>query len=312
MGCTRGCTPEDFRQICNSIPKNTKEKIKERREKIQDALHRSTSGTLINILSDPGHRAYKSVSALLEKSVGSKMTDKERGKLPEAFRTILKHHPSAMGVFKAPAKERGPSASAVQHHYEIFSVAALKEKPYKTKLGKELDIANTDRLDLGIKLAKNYAQPKKHGTIEADMLINRPVSPIEEKTIAMDAKYSKEGKYGPKKETARQIEGIRTGLRDGKIDEFYYVTNGVFTPGFHNLVQTTNIEIARDFVENNRKIYSTLKEDWLHSNEKGQIVTEELSKSFFTEENIDQINELVSKYDIPQIDLCEYVTFRNT
>ena len=173
-----------------------------------------------------------------------------------------------------------------------------------------------DRVDFGIKFAGGYAQPRRYGTIEADILIhkNTPLG-LADRTVAIDAKYSKTGKYGSTKGLERELEGARVGLRDGKFDEFCFMTNGTFGNQFTNMVKAANMEAARDYARTHNLLYE---------NEKSGIgrayLTEEELKSTprgkFDEKNFNsdnpQVNEFVGKYKIPQIDLCQHVRFPGT
>ena len=317
MGCTLNYTAKDHVQTMKSLGKrvSTNEPLnKARREKIRAALNRTSSETLQTILSNPNHPAYGSVSRLLAKSVGQNMTQAELQKLPEAFSTILKKQPNAMGLFKKAPAHRGPGASAVQHHYEIFSAAALIESKYHTVSGKVLSIGPGDRVDFGMKFAGGYAQPKRYGTIEADILVSKS-SVMSHKTVAIDSKFSDTGNYGAKDGLQRQLDGIRTGLRDGKIHEFCFVTNGIFGEGFKGKVQAENLEIARDYAKRHNRLYQDEKKgiDRAHltEEEKKTIPPGKIPESFFREDN-EKVKEFVNRYDIPQIDMCQHVKYPGT
>ena len=237
MGCVLNFTVKDFQQLSKSLPERMAGEYidKAYRDQIREALHNTTKTQLISILEKPDSTAYKALSKLLMNTMVSKMSDKEKEALPTAFHKILKHTSDTMGLFTKAPSHTGPGSSPVQHHYEILSAAALIENSYKSRSGKSVYINTVDRIDLGIKFSRGYAQPKRFGTIEADILVSRgtinPLSSDFGKTVAIDAKYSKVGKYS-NKPAQRQLDGIRTGFRDGKIQEFFFVTNKEFTPDF--------------------------------------------------------------------------------
>jgi len=321
MGCTLNHTAKDHRQAMKSIGAgkgSAKTLDKERREKIRAALNKSSSGTLLSILKDPHHPAYRSVSNLLVKSVKStsRMTNSEQQKLPEAFRAILEKQSNAMGLFETAPSHRGPGSTSVQHHYEIFSAAALTKRVYNTASGKTLSIQPGDRIDFGIKFSKGYAQPKRYGTIEADILINKS-SIMSSKTVAIDAKFSETGRYGVKDrgDLQRQLDGIRTGLRDGKVNEFCFVTNGEFGQGFKEMVKNENLRIARDWAKENNILYHDEKhgipKEYLTGEERESIPPGKIPENFFSEFN-EHTKEFVDKYKIQQIDLCEHLKYPGT
>lgn len=127
----------------------------------------------------------------------------------------------------------------------------------------------------------------------------------------MDAKHSKTGKYGLTKEVQRQLEGVRTGLRDGKIDGFYYVTNGIFGERFHEEIDKANLMIARDHFDQQDRLYHDehrgIDRAYLTQTENEQVPADSVPASSLTENN-KEVRGLTSKYGIPQIELCEHVT----
>lgn len=316
MGCTLNYTDRDHAQAMKSLGHRSDliKTNKVKQEKIRSALNQASSRRFVAILSDPKDPAYWLVSKHLSKSIKSKMTQAELQKLPEAFRTIIEKQPGAMGLFEKAPLHRGPGTSAVQHHYEIFSAAALISDSYRTARGNTLSIGPGDRVDFGIKFARDYAQPKRYGTIEADILVHKSAL-ISGKTVAIDSKYSETGNYGAKKDLQRQLDGIRTGLRDGKIDEFYFVTNGKFGNRFKDMVKEENLKIAMDYAKQHNRMYQDKKhgidKEYLTKEEKENIPAGKIPESFFREYN-EQVIEFVNKYKISQIDLCQHVKFPGT
>jgi hypothetical protein len=266
----------------------------------------------MDILNKPEHPANPAVKNLLVKTIPSEMTREEIAQVPDAFRVILNDHPTAMGLFLAATKERAPGQSPVQHHYEIFSTAALVEKPHTTQSGKTLSIDNLDRLDFGMKMAADYTQPKRFGTIEADMLVTKKgfLGLVDEKTVGIDAKYSKTGDYSAKKtELERQIEGIRKGFGDGKLDEFVFVTNRGFSPKFKEMVDEVNLKIVIEVIREKNIQLHEIPRELLTAEEKENQPSTPIPENIIKDK--DAMSQLVSKYHISQIDLCEHVKFRD-
>jgi len=317
MGCTLNHTLKDHKQAMQSLNRNpipVDPMNKESRARARDALRKASSKTMSDILSNKNHPAYKSVSNLLASAINSKMTVKEKTKLPEAFSVVLDKQPDAMGLFEKAPTHRGPGSSAVQHHYEIFSPAALISDSYQTVKGKTLSINPGDRVDFGMKFASGYAQPKRYGTIEADLLVNKS-SFMNEKTVAIDCKFSETGNFGAKDGLKRELDGIRTGFRDGKIDEFCFVTNGIFGEGFKEKVQAENLEIARDYATRHNRLYHDEKHgidrDNLTEEEVKSIPPGKIPESLFRKDDV-KVKEFVNTYEVPQIDMCQHVKYKGT
>jgi len=317
MGCTLNHTLKDHKQAMQSLNRNpipVGPMNKESRARARDTLRKASSKTLSKILSDKQHPAYKSVSNLLASAINSKMNYKEKEKLPEAFSVVLVKQPNAMGLLEKAPAHRGPGSSAVQHHYEIFSAAALICGSHKSVKGKTLSINPVDRLDFGIKLPKDYAQPKRYGTIEADLLVGKS-SFMDNRTVAIDCKFSETGNFGAKDGLERELDGIRTGFRDGKIDEFYFVTNGTFGNTFKEMVNKENLEIARDYATRHNRLYHDEK----HGIDKGNLTEEErknippgkIPESLFRKDDV-KVKEFVNTYKVPQVDMCQYVKYIGT
>lgn len=322
MGCTLNYTAEDHRQALKTWGQQRASRADEKlgakeRDQIRSALQRTSARRMSDILSDPKHRAHAALSGMLAKSIGAeRMTDEELRRVPEVFQTILKHHPDAMGLFEKVPAHRGPGSSPVQHHYEVFSAAAMMQKCYQTASGKQLAIAPMDRLDFGVKFAKGYGQPYRHGTIEADILIHKQTPfGLNDKAIAIDAKHSSTGNYGITKGLDRELEGIRTGFRDGKFDEFCFVTNGRFGERFVEMVKDANLKVARDYARIHNRLYQDEKKGihkaYLTEEERRNIPAGKVDESLFDRHSA-QVVAFVRTYDVSQIDICQHVKFPGT
>jgi len=293
MGCTRLPTSEDAEQIAASLAKGL---AGERSlSASQKAVVRETLAGLGEKLAGRLRRGDPGITALALRAMASKLTDPaEVRRFADALAAVVSRDPNAIGLFRA-ASLRGPGASAVQHHYEIEAAAEIMRIPYYSKrFGFELKIESTDKLGYGVKLAAGYAQPKRHGTIEADQFISRG-----NRDIGIDMKHSEKKRYNNIED--RQLQGIRRGLRDGKIHEFYFVTNGKFGSKFLDAVERTNREIAQDRIRQDRRLCPD--PSLLHSDEKDGFALGALPK------DEGEYKKFVAKHGIPQIDLCEWVQF---
>lgn len=317
MGCTLNLTSNDFEQILQSVgvqPHLAELLDKSQLEQVKSALYKSSSQRFASILTNPDHPSHSTIANIINKSldVMNIMTEKEKTALPKALGHILKRHPSAMGLIEKPPAHRGPGASKVQHFYEVLSAAALMVGSFKTTSGKSLSIGPGHRVDFGIKYSKDYAQPKHHGTIEGDIVVTRGLF---EKTLTIDAKHSKTGIYNLESGFQRELDGIRTGFRDGKIEEFCFVTKGIFGDGFKKAVDSENLEIARDYAKKHNRLYHqgnyTIDRNCLTEAERAAIPPGKIPEAFF-DEFCHEVREFIQTYDIPQIDVCEHVRYPGT
>jgi len=312
MGCTRTHTPEDHVQP-KKIAHQDKlpEKIsKERRKKIREAMNKAPAELLGNILADENHRAHQSVVSLAAKAFLCDMETMHQEKVPQALSIVLNKYPAAMGIFKAVPKHRAPGADPLTHHYEITSTAALMQKSYPTISGKKVSIATTDRIDFGVKMAKGYAQPIKHGTIEADVFVWKD-DDINAKTLGIDQKFSKSRQRGvPSEEDfKRQLAGIRTGFRDGKIDAFCFVTNGFFDKKFKDMVNETNLHIAKEYARKFNQNLKHINPEHLTPEERANTPDKNISTNQLDQK--ENLKDFLKQYDIPQIDMCQHVNFKD-
>ena len=122
------------------------------------------------------------------------------------------------------------------------------------------------------------------------------------------------------------MDGIRTGLRDGKIDEFYFVTNGIFSDDFITAVDEENLLIAKDFIDNHWSIYMDIPKDYLIKEEIERQPLLKVTPDFFLENPdlfhkndedfkkfVDEdFKKFVIEHKIPQIELCQHVKYPGT
>jgi hypothetical protein len=215
MGCNRGLTRTEHEQSRGSRSARNPHLSAERKAAIRRSMQRLMTGPLLEILSDPEHRAHAAAASLLVKAVENPrdpMPENEQRLLVGAFVEVVRDHPDAIGIFQAASKY-GPGATPLSHPYELFAAASLVTAPHQSLSGRKFAIDPVDRLDFGIKMAKGYSQPKRFGTIEADIMIHKPKNVIDETITTLDAKFSRTGVYQTTHGLARQLDGIRIGLR---------------------------------------------------------------------------------------------------
>ena len=290
---------------------------------------------LLQILSDPKNAGYRQVHEALVHITGGKdnMTAKELAILPQAFHRILKDHPNAMGLFQKAPAHRAPGMSALHQHYEILSTAALIARNFTTSSGRKLGISKqTDRIDFGIKFPHGHAQPRQHGTIEADTLVTRKVGipPFETvEHIAVDAKYRNTDKARPflrepqyeflsekhREDVKRQLVGIRTNFKNGSLNEFHFVTNVTFSDRFKAEVDQTNLRLVQDYVTEHNKQFNSpegIKElAYLHEAERAAMPEGKVEPGTLgsLEKYSEPVKEFAARYKINQVEMCEHVTY---
>lgn len=290
-------------------------------------------GDLVEILSNPKTSEYREIQAALAHLTGGKsaMTDREYNALPSALRDVLEDHPDAIGVFQNTLKDRAPGMSPVQQHYEILAAAALKSKEFTSLNGKKIALYSTDEPHFGIKSAQDYAQPRRGGTIEADILINQKIEAEivinrntgimdkillgEEKTIGIDTKHTLNKTYPTDmKELRRELEGITKNFNDGRLDEFFFVTNQKFGEDFKREVEKTNLELIKNYVEEHNEKFQTGEYQSSTSTEKASMPSNpvELNEFDNLEKYTPEVRDFAAKYEIKQVEICEYVNYAGT
>lgn len=287
---------------------------------LRNTLHSALSdGILIGVLDDPKHPNFSVIHDALAQVFGGKgnMTLNEFNALPQAARLVFEKYPKAYGLLDAVPKDRGKGSSALHQHYELLSAAALMTTSAKSTSGKSLAInALRDKVDFGVKFPRETGifGPKSK-TIEADYLVWQPPLPLSlepGRNIAIDSKHTTHKKYEHIR--TEQLKGIRQGFNLDKFQDFYFVTNKEFGNGFVMEVKLTNLQLVSDhFTQNEKPIppeLSDLKEfiDRKYSSAKDNHV--EINR--FLERCGKQVENFVSKNDVPQIEMCEYVTFPGT
>jgi putative zinc ribbon protein len=296
-------------ELAKLLKRNARLQRVDLRARLHDAVK---NGVLLEVLKQQGTPQYRVTMDMLAHVTGGRanMTEKEFAALPNAFRVILQDHPGASGLFQKASAFRAPGMSAVQQHYEVLSTAALKLNDAVARSQKSLRIYATDVVDFGIKVSRDFAQPKKGGTIEADVLIHRSRGILQpEKIIGLDAKYTQQSHYTHV--PWDQLKGIRNNFGH-HFEEFYFVTNREFSGDFRRAVEQTNRDLVRDYLEAHNEAKDDLP--YLTAAERetrpdGKVDISELDKVITDQSGWTRIAD---NYNIPQIEMCEHVRYPGT
>jgi hypothetical protein len=318
-GCNLPATHRDIGQMKeareNGPTEEAKESVKKAAGNILNKFLNNNRDGLMTVLNDKTHTQHNLVQNLLVKSLGENQVNKQdENKLSGALYTVLRDHHNPQGLFKRAQVYHGPGATEMSQPYELLSSAALIQKEVTTSLGNKLKIYPTDRVDFGQKFAgdRHYLRTIKKGTIEADTLISR-----NSRIIGIDAKYSRKFLYEPwrkegtPKDLNRQLKGLRNSFKDEQLHEFYFVTNGKFSDKFKNPVYEQNRLIFLDWAKEIRKSYNY---ENVSQSEKNELPPEYVTHRDFIR-NINfadyskEVKDVIDKYKIPQIGLCEHVNY---
>lgn len=288
-GCNLYLTEKDLNDVESSIDKGKTIDESNFAANALDCLTEKNPDSFIRVLGNKSDPRHDSLAKLTIESFGKgKLGIVEETKIPTAVKEILKFTPNTTGLFKNPPKERGPGASRVRHPYEVIAAAAIvQQKTIPSKNGKALKLYDTDRIDFGVKHASNFFLPKKGGTVESDILISREPGST---PIGIDVKYSSSGIYNSFLISERQLNGIKNSINDGQLKEFFFVTNGQFGNKFSDRISNQNRSLVNDWVDRN-KDYKSIKD----------------TNKEYIDNNYQQ---LVKDFEIPQINLCENVSFK--
>lgn len=268
-GCNLFLSEKDYREIVES--RLSHEQVGEVAESVRTTLEGSAeemARKMIYPLAEPHHPAHKVFSAYVLRNVAGNesIPDRYKQELPRAVAAIARITPDALGLAR-PATNWGPGAQAVDQPgklghktrgaafaYEVLGTAALITGESKAaNRPATLRIHSTDRLDLGIKLQASYpgtanelpSQPRRC-TVEADLFISRPASPLEGggKNIGVDFKHALDSGTYSGMISDSQIAGIRVALQTGEIQEFHFVTNGKFSSSVRQAIEQANHELS--------------------------------------------------------------------
>lgn len=189
--------------------------------------------------------------------------------IPKALDRIWRHSPNAPGLFS----RLRPGASAWVSNLknsgegkadgvanEVIATAALLDQTIKSRDGKTLHIGLTDQVSgFGLKYQASYGargpiavtdgqtrsvfyQPKR-STVEADLVITRPVGILPGSTIDIAVDFKLSTTASPTQVTETQLEGVLVALKTGEVDAFYFATNTHFDNQTVALVQQINRRI---------------------------------------------------------------------
>ena len=280
-------------------------------EEAREVLEALSRPELLSFLDRPDTLAGRAVANLLVIATRAQenLTAEDCRNVPRAFQVVLRDHPDAMGVFtKAPA-HRGPGSTPISHGAEILVPAALKLSTFTSAGGRQVHIHPQDELHFGIKEPSGYAQPRSGGTIEADI-----IQLSGDRVIAYDVKYSQSGHYNTTADLNRQLSGVRTKFRDGTLQEFLYVTPGVFGLTFVRRIEQANRDIVRDSAREHRSsigkgTYGS-NNAYAHPRELRYLPPARVTDPGLVDcLNTKGLRDFARHWRIPQVDYCEHVNF---
>lgn len=315
-GCNLYFTEKDIDQVEKSLEKGHQIDGIKAASNILNGSIQNNADDFKSILANKDDPRNKIVQELLEKSLSNgKLTKNDEWKLSKALYTVLNFQKNIQGLFENPPKHRGPGADSMKHGGELLTTAAIIQqgKVYSIS-GKVLYIDKVaDTIGFGQKFpAKHTLSTYKRGTIEADTLIARDKGLLGgHDLIAIDTKYSKSSTtYGIKssREFHRQLEGIRNNFADGNLQEFYFVSNVKFSSGFKSGVNEYNIKIFKDRLETDSEMRNNF-DNYLTSEEKASFIPQKFD-NFDFEKNTAALIRAAKDYNVPQIELCENVTYQ--
>ena len=308
MGCNRLCTTEDGEALRAALAMSGHRVDTRGAREVLEALPRHA---LLNILDHLDTPVGQAISRLLMTATRAQetLTVEDCRNVPLAFKVVFRDHPHAMGVFmKAPA-HFGPGSTPISHGAEILVPAALKLGTFSSAAGRHVHINPQDDIHFGIKYPNGYAQPRAHGTIEADIL-----KLSGDKTTAYDVKYSRSGHFNTTEGLSRQLSGVRAKFRDGTLQEFVYVTPGSFGSTFKRQIEETNREIAKGWAREHRSllgrgIYGT-DNQYASPQERVYIPPANVTDPRLIDGlNARGLRDFAQHWHINQVDYCEHVSF---
>jgi len=307
-GCNLYVSEEDVRQIAASLDRpRLIEDISPpdlKPSQVREMLETVSRDKIVNILEDRSKPAARAMGRFLMTATGAQenLNPEDARRIPDAFRDVLKDHPSALGVFVRPAGLRGRGSSGILHGAEILAAQALQRGEFTTSTGYRLRIDPQDEPEFGLKHAGEFVEWKRGGTIETDILIHRG-GRLDLPPIGIDVKYSKRGHYDVKPELPAELTRIRNALRDGQLDRFVFVTQGEFTNPFKKVIGAVNRDLLIDWM--NEKGEEVEYEHLKTSEERGPVPN--LDPRTIDDLALDEILALAGKYRIPVIETCEHV-----
>jgi hypothetical protein len=316
-GCNLYFTEKDLEKVEESLYKGSQfEDVKTASNILNGRLKNDVDDFKV-ILADPHDPRHEIVQQLLEKSLSNgKLTKNDEWKLPKALKTVLDIQKNPQGLFERIPKYRGAGSSKMQHGGELLTTAAIIQKGgIPSSSGKKLYIDNTtDKINFGQKLPSKYVSLNKNkDTIEADTYIERDKGILRGvDVIGIDTKYSKSSSNFSIKDRAKfekQLNGIQNCFRDGNLQEFYFVSNVKFSGSFKDTVQEYNIKIFKERLSEDSEMRNEFGR-YLSSKEKETYIPKEFEKFDFAQ-NPDSLKEIARKYDVPQIGICEEVTYKS-
>ncbi|MBN1182401.1 MAG: hypothetical protein JXB49_08955 [Bacteroidales bacterium] len=220
-----------------------------------------------NLLSENSDKHFDFVTGL----GNPKLSDDMVRTMPGALEKILKQTPDVMGLFSSARPKASSWIGNLKNSaegkangcaWEVNMTSQLIDRKITNENKKSLSVHELDRIDFGLKFEASYGmkgpirvtdglqselfQQPGRVTVEADLLITRPVGIFDFKQIGVDYKYtSDENKHTISRS---QLEGIWVALQTGALDEFNFVGNYEFD----NATKKDVADINNKILEHNK------------------------------------------------------------
>lgn len=302
-GCNLYLTESDLIQAQNSLKVGYSKNTENDAQTMLDLYIKNNVEEFKKTIFDSSKPQYKIIDDLFRKAFKNDLSDTDLNKLPKALLTILNVDPNVHGIFHSIPKPRGEYSSPLQHAGElILGAAIIQKEEISTSLGNLIIDKNDIKLSFGQKyFGEHYVSNK---TLEADLQLY-----LKQSNIGVDIKYSKTSThYGIKNDSFNNsLEKIRNCFADGSLNGYYFISNVEFSEPFINKINEYNILIFQDRFARDLDMQNDFK--YLTNIEKkGSIISasiEELNSIL----DVDHLNLIAKKYDIPQIGYCEKIKF---
>lgn len=196
------------------------------------------------------------------------LSDEYALKLPGGLERLHRHFTKLSGLFSPATKKRGKWATSwimdlANRRKGVangiaYELLASERILMENLLG--LDIVSSDYCSFCFKLQASYpgseeylkGQPRR-GTVESDLQIFISKQQLE---VGIDFKYTQNRR--PIRLSSQQIAGLASALKTGEIDQFWFVSNYLFSKSSHALVKSLNKEMTISEISFDKKLITSL------------------------------------------------------
>ncbi len=215
----------------------------------------------IEALGDEKHPNHELAMSAALRGVSANLPESYKDAFIESLKDICRVEPTVVGLvhnysYRAPQDRIGRNQHQTvvlnteikaERAAEVITAGALvKNLSFPASNAKTAGLLHfnfvTDRIDFSQKFQTNDME-RKRGSIEADFKIVRDIPNFagitdETKTIGVDVKHAKTGKYSSVE--AGQLTAVVDALLNGEVDEFHFATKGLFSKGVKERVDEAN------------------------------------------------------------------------